>query len=1137
MQLFNVVDSHRFLSGDILSKLENAEKAIEFDPSFEEEVKVLNKILPLNIAIADIDIAIGVTWIPTKYYSSFCKQVFEVDATFFFSKISGSWDLTLSNGGSQANQITYGYSYVKRTEKEEKVETIPAVAESIEKGLFTMAMHFKSPAIADPTSRREATLKQEELRQLWSDWCKEGDRGLELEKIYNRKFNRLVLPNWDNAAPAGFKDILRASGMSEMWVEKLRPYQFDSIWRMAINGNSLLGLEVGLGKTAASIATIMLRKHYKTSKKALVVVQKSTLSDWRKAFKEMYPHANVLCATPDDCSGKNRQKFLAKAAFWNHDAIIVTHESFKAIPTRVETERIFIERQLCKVEADLEDLYAKGETSQKKGKKRGNRIVKKLEEMRDKLYMHLDKILSWHDVGIHFEDIKPSMLVVDECQRYKNNYLATRIQAKGINLSISQRSEDFDLKLSFMRSQYPANNFLLMITGTPEPTNSMTGVYVFQSYLQPEELEKRGLAHFDAWAVAFGRVVSKIEAGVGGDLRTSERFAEFINVPELLQMYLSVCHIKRFSDVAGQAGFTRPKHRVVQVSTPLSEFQIKSMEWIAQRREWIDSDEPLIFEDRDSDGCLVGIPTKSEQNKKVRGKRLLHPSTGQPIKEIQEAIALGLKWGRKVDNHLWLVTDARKLMIAPQLIDSEEPFYQRDKLSQCVRRIYKWWKLTKKQRSTQLVFLDMGTPGGSAKICLYEWMRDRLIEKGVPNEEIAFVQDYSEDDAKNELFKEVNKGNVRVLFGSTEPLGVGVNVQTKVKVVHFVDIPRRPDQYEQRLGRAVRSGNENSEVIVYQYLTQGQKGNFGADAAQMGLLETKMKSREQILRGDLSVRRIVEDDDQLLLFMMMSAHATGDIRFKRYMECKGELEVEESRASLLMREINRLNVGSANDSLPTIKESLRYVERKLAECSTDVDLARQHLRDASPDRFVCTVDNRTYLGKEPPSSMPEKAGEHGPVQPLTVKQAQKLADAHFLKVIEGIVVETQQKLGNKDRSTTSDPKVIGEFGGMPIYCKVWVSSDGETVDLWLKGSHDRYDFKHRISEQRLIRNMIDAYALIAQKDFHLNQRLEKLNKELEISTERLAKKRCDRDAVIKSVQALKQEKAFLENELSIKSDL
>jgi hypothetical protein len=370
-------------------------------------------------------------------------------------------------------------------------------------------------------------------------------------------------------------------------------------------------------------------------------------------------------------------------------------------------------------------------------------------------------------------------------------------------------------------------------------------------------------------------------------------------------------------------------------------------------------------------------------------------------------------------------------MIAPQLIDPEEPFYEVDKVCQCVDLIYRWWLKTKIQRSTQLVFLDFGTPGGSAKICLYDWMCDRLIEKGIPKEEIAFIQDYSKDEDKDWLFDEVNNGRVRVLFGSTEPLGVGVNVQSKVKIAHFLDIPRRPDQYEQRLGRPVRSGNENKRVIVYQYLTQGKKGNFGADAAQMGLLQTKIKSREQILRGDPTVRRVVESDDHILVFMMLAAHATGDVRYLRDNECKAELEVEESRASLLMREINRLNVGSSVDSLSTIKENIGYVERKLEECSADVAIAQTNLPNvAADDRFVCTVENETYVGRE------LREGEYGPIHPINIKKAQKLADAHFLKVIEDIAVQAHKKLSENKKSLAIDPCVIGEFGGMAIYCKV-----------------------------------------------------------------------------------------------------
>lgn len=1099
--MFKVIDAHKFLSGDVITKMEQAQKALEVDSSFEKEVRVLSRILPLTVVIADIDITIGATWIPTKYYQQFCKEVFDVDASFYYSSISGNWEIDTRRHNSDANMTTYGYTYTYEVKGAPAAKTIPAVGTKIEDGLFSMAMHFKVPQISDKVFRREAALKQEQISRIWVDWCKDGERGLELEKIYNAKFNRLVLPNWDNTSPTRFREVLLQSGMSKDWVERLRPYQLDSIWRMAIGGNSLLGLEVGFGKTSVAIATVMLRKHYKTSHKAMFIVQKSTLVDFYDVFREMYPKVQVLCASPEDCSGINRQKFLAKAAFWNYDAIIVTHESFKAIPVRKATEQAFIEEKLVVIEADLQDLYDKGETSKRVGKKRGNRIVKRLEEMRDKLQAHLDIISTSHDVGIYFEDVNPSILVVDECQRFKNNYFSTKIQAKGLNLSPSQRSEDFELKLAYMRKTYPNNNFLLMVTGTPEPTNSLVGVYIFQSYLQPEELEKRGLAHFDAWAAAFGRVVSKIEPGLSGGLELSQRFAEFVNIPELLQMYLSCCHIKRFEDVAGQAGFTRPRHKVKAVKSPLSDFQSLKMDEIAQRRSYIVKDDPLHFPSYDKAGCLLDED----------GKRLVHPDTNQPVTEIYEAIALGLKWGKKIDNHLWLVTDARKLMIAPQLVDPEQPIEPLDKVNLAVRRIYQWWRRTKQQKSTQLVFLDMGTPGGSSKFEIYKWMRQQLIDKGIPTEEIAFIHDYPKGQAKKQLFERVNAGEVRVLFGSTEPMGIGVNVQKKIKVVHFLDIPRRPDQYEQRLGRAVRSGNENDVVLIYQYLTQGQNGNFGADAAQMHLLETKLRSREQLLKADPTVRRIVEEDDQLLLFMMLSAHATGDIRFLRYMECKTELEVEQSRGNLVLREINQLNVGSGDTSLPVLKNAISYVEKQLELGARDVELAKSHLNDD----FVCQVGKQVYDIRQDAKAI-------------------KLADAHIHEIIEKELEETKGILASSGKTFISSlPIVIGEYGGITIVCRVHVNEESEGVELWLKGEGN-YDFKYRVSEQRLIRNMVGCYAEIATKDKYLQQRLVKLHEQIEDTLAQLGTKRQEREVINEKILKLKQEKAYLESALSIR---
>jgi hypothetical protein len=1102
MYPFQIVDAHKFLSGDILSKLKKAQKAFETDTSFDTEVEALRKILPLNVTIADIDIAVGASWIPTKYYQQFVKEVFDVDASFYYSSISGNWEINTINWGSDANTVTYGYSYVvERKNGKQDTKTIPAVGTKIEDGLFTMSMHFKVPQVSDRIARREAALKQQQLQRLWVDWCKEGERGLELEKIYNHKFNRLVLPNWDDSAPANFSDVLIESGMSKEWVDRLRPYQLDSIWRMAVNGNSLLGLEVGLGKSICAIAVAMLRKFYKTSTKAMIVVQKSTLLDFYDTFKEAYPNANVLCATPEDCAGINRQKFLAKAAFWNYDAIIITHETFKAIPTRIETERSFIEEKLAIIECDLQALYAQGETSERVGKKRGNRIVKRLEEMRDKIESHLDELKACHDVGIHFEDLGISLLAIDECQRFKNNHFSTKIQAKGINLSASARSQDFDLKLAYMRKSFPGNNFLMLITGTPEPTNSLVGVYVFQCYLQPEELEKRGLSHFDAWASTFGRIVSKLEPSVSGELVVSQRFAEFVNIPELLQMYLKACHIKRFDDVAGQSGFTRPTHKVKPVISPLSEFQKEKMEWIAKRRKRIIDDTPLVFPSRDKAGFLLDED----------GNWLLHPDTNQPIFSEKEAAALGLEWGVKFDNHLWLTTDARKLMVAAQLIDPDQPIGTLNKICQAVRRIYKWWRRTKEQRSTQLVFLDMGTPGGSAKFEIYQWMRQQLIERGIPKEEIAFIQDHSKGKAKKELSRKVNAGEVRVVIGSTEPMGIGVNMQRKIKVVHFIDIPRRPDEYEQRLGRAVRSGNENGTVLVYQYLTQGKGGNFGADAAQMHLLQTKLRSREQVLRGDPSVRRVVEEDDQLLLFMMLSAHASGDIRFMRYMEVKTELEMEESRSNLLIREINQLNIGSSDISLPVIKANIKFVSNQLDLGQNDVELAKSHVGNPY---FVCKVDETIYNEQEN-------------------DKAVKLADAHIHQLIKANLEKVSLDLESSDRDFLSSfPILLGKYGGMEIIGRFHVGKKGESVELWLKGEGN-YDFAYRISEQRLIRNLRERYVQIAESDRRLQDRLRIYQEQLEESTQQLAVKRCDRESVNQKITELKQEKAYLEEALSI----
>lgn len=1143
MQLYNIIDAHAFLSGDLAARLEKSESAVEFDQSFEKEISALHKAMPIQIDVTDITTSIGSTWIPSRYYEEFCLEKFEVRVKFFWSNIAGCWEVnTLTAIDNNANTSTYGYTYEDIDKDGKKsLKNIPAIDKSIEKGLFTSALHFKTPS-SNEREKGKVQVKQDELRQLWSDWCKEGERGEELQQIYNRQFNRVVLPNWDNAAPRDFRETLKSAGLSDKWAERLRPYQLDSIWRMTLQGNGLLGLEVGLGKTGCACAIAMLRKHYHTLDTAMIVVQKSTLLQFAATFRDMFPNAKVLCATPEECNGKNRQMFLAKAVLWNWDAIILTHESFKLIPVRPETERKFVQQKLDVIESELWRLYDAGESARRNGKKRGNRIVKKLEEMRDGMYLRINELKAKRDNGIFFEDINPDLLIIDEAQRFKNNYFATKMTVKGLNVAQSDRAEDLDLKISFFRQTRKTNNYLLFMTGTPEPTNSMSGVFIFQQYLQPDALEKRGIMHFDSWATNFGKVVSKIEPGVSGELVRSERFAEFVNVPELLQMYLGVCHIKRFADVQGQGDFDRPIRKIKPVYCNISEFQIEEMGDLREgrqlkpgclrdRRNRVKAFEPLKFPHRDADGCLM-----SNDEDKTKRIRLYHPIDGTPLRDEKEALIYSVPYGQKIDNHLWILTDAIKLMIAPQLIDPTVPVGRLDKISLAVRRIYRWWRLTKKQRSTQLVFLDKGVPNSKSKFKIYDWMRDRLIELGIPKEEIAFIQDYSKDEEKKQrLFEQVNTGEVRILFGSTEPMGVGVNVQAKVKVVHFLDIPRKPDEYEQREGRAIRSGNENDKVIVYQYLTKGQKASFGADGAQMKILENKIKSREQILKGDPTVRRAVEEDDTQLLFMMFSADATGDPRVIELMQTSQDIEKLENKANLLIQEINRLNIGTKQGSIKNGKERITRLERDLIWVEGDLSTVGTWVDTCATSKQFAAVlhtqDNKVlYAGFAKGTQLTEPikiADDHDlMMMPMAVDQAKDEFN-EALKGKVGTMVLQAQLRGNYIRHPEEE---IGRFGGLPIMCCIQIHGTEAVRLLWLKGHNFDYSFK--FSKTCMIRDMVEAYSSIPDKYDRLKTAIEKAYQELNKSEAMLVQKRLEREDVNKKLREMKTHKKFLEDALA-----
>ena len=1108
----SIVPAHTFLSGDILTKLQQAQSAKSSDASFQKEMEALGSVLPEPVPIELIDIRIGATWIPLSYYEDFCLEVFGERTKFFYSTVTGAWDVKIiTNGMGQENEM-HGFRWI---DEKGDVRWYRAIAENPLEGLFTMALFFKTPKMRDQeTEAAKAIAKQDSLHQLFSNWCKEGDRGEELQNFYNSLMNRVVLPNWDDSGQH-LRPHLIASGMTEEWANKLRPYQLDAIWRMCIAGNTLLGLEVGLGKTQCLIAACMLRKYYKTCRKVLFAVQRSTLLQIYSTFKELYPKAKVLCATPEDCSAGNRQRLIAKAVFWEWDAIILTHESFNKLPVRLATEANYIDRKLEIIEDELNELFSHGELPTRKG--RGNRVVKQLELARNVAKDRLGVLNERHDVGIHFEDIGIDLLIIDEAQKYKNAFVATKLQVKGLSKSTSARAEDLELKLGYLRSLHGAG-YLIMSTGTPEPTNSILGIYVFQRYLQMSALEDRGLVHFDSWAANFGRVVTSHEFHVGDGIRATDRFSEFVNLPELLRMWLEVVHIKRKGDVAGQGNFECPGVKQKVVRCDLSEWQLAKLDEIRERYLLAKKGNPVKFLAKDVDGCLL--------NKK--GKRLVHPISGEPVLTTEMAGQLEIEPKSITDGNLKLYSESRLMMVCPQLIDSSVPVKEGDKIAQVVRRIYRWWKLTEDKRSVQLVFLSVGTPGGSAKFPIYEWMKDRLVERGIPSDEVAFIQDFSGDEKKAALFDKVNAGEVRVVIGSTEPMGIGVNVQRKIKVMHMVDIPVRPDQYEQQLGRGIRYGNENEQVLVYQYLTRGRNGRFGANALEFQQLEQKSRRQESIRRADPTVRRLVENDEASAIYLMLKAESCGDERIMEHERCKAEVDKNKTRAALNIADINRISFN-----IKVCRRQIEILGSELDSIEADATLAKDWGQESQV--FACEVDGVQYFGadfvprekiKFKPRFACKVLSTSTPIAiaisvlaiPM-VKQAQTAADKHIHQKVHAIML-TFGKNGDSHR--------IGIYAGFEIWVRIQGFCDRTLTTLWLKGSVAKKTFDFRVSELRLIRNMTAAVKAIASMADESRQLLARQQVLLNKYQANLVAQREEKDVINTQLQEMELKRRELE---------
>ena len=671
----------------------------------------------------------------------------------------------------------------------------------------------------------------------------------------------------------------------------LRPHQVNAIAHILYGGNTLLAHEVGAGKTYEMVAAAMEMKRLGLCTKSLIVVPNHITEQWAAEWLQLYPSANILVATKKDFETQNRKKFCSRIATGDYDAIIIGHSQFEKIPISVERQQAILERQIEEILEGIE---------QAKAQKAERYTVKQMERTRKSLETRLAKLndQSRKDDTVTFEQLGVDRLFIDESHYFKNLFLATKMRnVGGIAQTEAQKSSDLFMKTQYL-DELTGGRGVIFATGTPI-SNSMVELYTIQRYLQYRMLQEMGLVHFDDWAGNFGETVTAIELSPEGTgYRAKTRFAKFYNLPELMAAFKGVADIQ----TADMLKLPVPKANFHTEVVKPSEIQKEMIRGLAERAEKI------------------------------------HAGGVDP----------------HVDNMLRITNDGRKLALDMRLIQPLAPDDPNGKVAVCARNVFRIWEQTKEKRSAQLVFCDLSTPTTDGSFSVYDDLKKKLMDAGIPEEEIAFIHTADSEAKKKELFSKVRAGQVRVLLGSTAKMGAGTNVQDKLIALHDLDCPWRPSDLQQRLGRIVRQGNENEEVEIYRYVTEGT-----FDAYLYQLIENKQKFIAQIMTSKAPVRVADDVDETALSYSEIKALATGNPLIIE--KCNLDMEV----ARLNMLKASHLNQVYALEELVYRKypEEITRLTERIAGYEQDVALAAAHPK-AQEGFCGMEVDGRHYAEKE-----------------------------------------------------------------------------------------------------------------------------------------------------------------------------
>lgn len=909
-----------YLSGNVREKLKIAQRSAEMYPDdYGVNVEALKTAQPKDLDASEIEVRLGATWIDKEYIKQFMWETFDMslylqrNVEVNYSPYTAEWNIT------NKNMASYNDVNIYMTYGTERANAFKILEDTLN---LRDVRIYDTKIDADGKERRvlnskETTLaqqKQQAIKDAFRDWIwKDASRRQELVERYNTMFNSNRPREYDGSH-------ITFSGMNPEIT--LREHQLNAVAHILYGGNTLLAHGVGAGKTFEMVAAAMESKRLGLCQKSLFVVPNHLTEQWASEFLRLYPSANILAATKKDFEPKNRKKFCARIATGDYDAVIIGHSQFERIPVSKERQERLIEEQINELEQGIEELKAS----------RAERFtIKSVERTKRSLETRLKKLQDndRKDDVISFEQLGVDRLFVDEAHAFKNLFLYTKMRnVAGLSTSDAQKSSDMYLKCRYI-DEMTGNKGVVFATGTPV-SNSMTELYTMMRYLQHDTIQGKGLAHFDCWASTFGETTTAIElAPEGTGYRARTRFSKFFNLPELMTLFKEAADIKT-SDQLNLPTPTPIYHNIVAQPTEIQKAMVKEL---------------------------------SDRAAAVHTGRV----------------------DASVDNMLKITSDGRKLGLDQRIINPDLPDEPQSKVNICVDNIFKIWEDGKSDKLTQLVFCDLSTPkniqtskkaakttGGNIDIpeihaleqlndtetekefTIYDDIRDKLVSRGIPREEIAFIHEANTEVRKKELYAKVRSGQVRVLMGSTFKMGAGMNVQDRLVALHDLDCPWRPGDLEQRSGRIIRQGNRNAEVHIYRYVTEAT-----FDAYLWQTIENKQKFISQIMTSKSPVRSCEDIDETALSYAEIKALCAGDARIKEKMD----LDIDVSRLKLMKANHQSQQYRLEDNLLKNFPEQIEQNKGFIAGFEQDMKTLAMHPHPQ--DGFAgMTVRNDVLADKE-----------------------------------------------------------------------------------------------------------------------------------------------------------------------------